>query len=309
MIRYYAYYNFGGYKDFYLGCQQDTDDFKYYLPLLSIREQELQNSTDEGSWLEVNRQKQFPKLIVLSDNTVEYNYPTNMRILMSHAGYKLMYRQFDQDNFVLALRDIPGTSDAYGRSTPYSVMLWGNSIDDKHSLDIIAEYMRSNLSSVENFFNTILEYDQTENGLRCNIKSLNNEVQRICLLNLSFSVEEQIKKTVRMAIIPSGMNLSKMLSEQGLQKSDIAVCYDTNQHIIYKYSPQITHVNHLPNRPKSGLSNSTLSNDIDKISTLISERLREYQQNDIAELRTIIADLQQRITALENKYADNEKLE
>ena len=36
MIKYYAYYNQGGYKDFYVGTHEEEVKSKYYLPLLAI---------------------------------------------------------------------------------------------------------------------------------------------------------------------------------------------------------------------------------------------------------------------------------
>ena len=41
MIKYYAYYNQGGYKDFYVGTQEEEVKSKYYLPLLAIHERSL----------------------------------------------------------------------------------------------------------------------------------------------------------------------------------------------------------------------------------------------------------------------------
>lgn len=37
MIRYYAYYNHGGYKDFYLGNQEENVKSKFFLPLVMIK--------------------------------------------------------------------------------------------------------------------------------------------------------------------------------------------------------------------------------------------------------------------------------
>ena len=45
MIKYYAYYNFGGYKDFYLGSQEEGIPSKYFLPLLAVYESSKTGNT------------------------------------------------------------------------------------------------------------------------------------------------------------------------------------------------------------------------------------------------------------------------
>lgn len=234
MIRYYAYYNHGGYKDFYLGSSLDEEDFKYFLPLLSIHEQSLIDQPNETIRNEVNRQKQLAKLVVLSDITLDYNYPSAARTLMSHSGYKLILRQYASNKYVLAIRDIPGSVDCYGRRTPFNMMFVGDNEEDVLSLDILGEYVRCNLSTFETFLNTLFENDLIENGLKVHLKELNAELKRIISEQQYIRKEDTNNKSVRLVIIPTGMSLSNCLREQNISKNNIAVCYDSNGQQIYK---------------------------------------------------------------------------
>ena len=174
MIKFYAYYNHGGYKDFYLGSQTENVDFKYFLPLLNVHEHALKENYDEELHKNVERQKSLPKLVALSDQTISYNYPSGARVMMSHSGYKLLYRQIKQQ-CILAIRDISGKTDSYGRQSPFNVMIIGDSEEDIKHLDSIAEYIRSNIFTFEEQVSSFFENDFVENGLRFNFKAFNIE--------------------------------------------------------------------------------------------------------------------------------------
>ena len=88
MIKYYAYYNHGGYKDFYVGAQEEDVKSKYFLPLFAVHEHSLEeNPDDEELRNQVEHQRNLPKLIVLSDKTVERDvaaaYESVLRVLKS----------------------------------------------------------------------------------------------------------------------------------------------------------------------------------------------------------------------------------
>lgn len=300
MIKYYAYYNHGGYKDFYLGSIQDEDEAKYYLPLLNIHEQSLIDNPDEDLSKEVEHQKLLPKLVVLSDNTIEYNYPNAARSLMSHAGYKLLYRQFS-NTIVLAIRDIPGSLDGYGRKTPYNVMFFGDR-EDRKALDILAEYIRHNTSSFENFLNTIFEDDLTENGLKVHLQELNTEIKRIMSSNEPFAIDESLNKSVRMIVIPAGMELSNCLREQSIQRSEIAICYNTDGALIYKAvrPPQVTsNVPHQTTPPEMA-GPKILKRSNEQTNPSLHAMLNVAKREDIEKLWEYIKKLEERISKLEN---------
>ena len=298
MIKYYTYYNYGGYKDLYLGCQQDLEDYRYFLPLLSVHEQLLLTEPDEDKQIIVERQKKLPKVTVLSDATVTYNYPSAARILMSHAGYKMLYRKLNATTWGLVLRDIMGPKDSYGRQTPYNMMFIGEHPEDQKSLDVLAEYIRCNMPSFMDFLNTIFENDLVENGLKVYMQKLNNEVERIITTASPLVIEESFIHSVRLAILPSDSNLSDLLREQNISKHDIALCYGITGNIIYKaaqqrYSqPTSPYATTYPQNRKSAPSKEDYG--------LLSSFLDRPKREEIQELWDYIHKLENRIINLEN---------
>ena len=302
MIRYYAYYNHGGYKDFYLGSFLDKEKFKYFLPLLSIHEKSLIDQPNEILRNEVERQKLLPKLVVLSDTTTELNYPSAARTLMSHSGYKLLLRKYASNTYVLAIRDIPGSVDSYGRRTPFNMMFIGDNEEDVQSLDILGEYVRCNLSSFETFLNTIFENDLIENGLKVHLKELNAELNRIISEKQLNRTEDVTNKSVRLIIIPTGMSLSNCLHEQNISKYNIAICYDTNGKQIYKAFEQQQEKLHNP-RPSELKDERTNyhKGGSDLSNPSFHAMLNVPKREDIQKLWNYIYKLEKRIEQLEKE--------
>ena len=178
MIKFYAYYNHGGYKDFYLGSDCDDTPSRYFLPLLQVHEQRLTDAPDAELQKEVDRQKLLPMLTVLTNDTTEYNYPDCVRRMVSHGGYKVLYRRIDQQHIVLAIRDIPGSKDVYGRSTPFCMMMIGDN-SDIDTLDHITQYIIRGLTDFESFATTLFVNDTKENGLRFDLARLNDKIHHI----------------------------------------------------------------------------------------------------------------------------------
>ena len=302
MIRYYAYYNHGGYKDFYLGSSQDEEDFKYFLPLLSIHEQSLIDQPNETMRNEVNRQKQLAKLVVLSDTTMDYNYPSAARTLMSHSGYKLILRQYASNTYVLAIRDIPGSVDSYGRRTPFNMMFVGDNEKDVLSLDILGEYIRCNLATFETFLNTLFENDLIENGLKVHLKELNAELNRIISEKQFSRKEDATNKSVRLVIIPTGMSLSSCLREQNISKYNIAVCYETNGQQIYKAVEQQQELPHNPRSTELKDRGANFNKGCSEPSNpSLHAMLNVPKREDIQKLWDYIHKLEKRIEQLDNK--------
>ena len=206
MIRYYAYYNHGGYKDFYLGNQEENVKSKFFLPLLAVHEQSLEENSDNDELRkQVEHQMQLPKLVVLSDTTSEYNYPREARVLMSHGGYKMLYKRLNDRYYALAIRDIAGPKDVYGRQSPFNMMFVGEQ-EDLMNLDKFAEYIRNNYSSFLEFISTLFVNDLNENGLRCDIERLTSFLYSIIEKEEPSSYSESSKLPVRLLVVPSSHN-------------------------------------------------------------------------------------------------------
>ena len=234
MIRYYAYYNHGGYKDFYVGNTKEIVTSKYFLPLLAVHEQSLEeNPNDEALKEQIEHQRQLPKLVALSDATPDYNYPKEARVLMSHGGYKILYKRLDYKNYALAIRDIPGPKDVYGRQSPFNMMFIGDE-DDLVGLDKLAEHIRNNYCQFLEFLGTLFVNDLNENGLRCDNDRLTSLLHSIIECNEAVSPCVSYPLHVRMLVVGSPCDLKTTFKEQNISKREVNVCFDETGNLLFK---------------------------------------------------------------------------
>lgn len=299
-MKYYAYYNHGGYKDFYLGNSEDTIESRYFLPLLKVHEESLKEKPDATLEEEVKDQKKRPELVVLSDKTDEYNYPIPARILMSHAGYKIMYRRVDKTNTVLAIRDILGIKDTYGRQSPFSIMFISNTEEDDVNLNILAEYVRLNLNEFENTVTSLFVNDMLVNGLRFDIGKLNSKLKQIFSENGQLITDKNLRGNVYFVVIPDGLKLSDTFREQNFTKSDLNIAYNMS-------GTQIVESQKDDERGENSSSTAFSSKypSQSKLASLL-EMLHVPKLEDINKLEQTIVQLEMRIKMLEERMSNLE---
>ena len=303
MITFYAYYNYGGYKDFYIGTTSDEDEYKFFLPLLDVHEQTLKDKHDDELYARVKHQRDLPKIFALSDLTEQYNYPDAARIMMSHSGYKILYKKLDLTHYALAIRDVPGTNDSYGRQTPFNVMIICDRTD-KTDLDYIAEYARLNLMDFEAFLSTIFENDFEENGLKVRMKELNTEINRIISDRVELPDYYMYSKTVPLIVLSRGMSLACALKEQKISKYDISVCYDVDGELLYKAISQQDSNNEagcIPINVGTEKKSERMSGYDDYPNPSLHKMFNVPKIEDIQKLWDYIHKLEKRIIDLENK--------
>lgn len=225
MIKFYSYYNHGGYKDMYLGATSDSFAHKYYLPLLSAYEEELKNAYDAETERYIAKCSSLPKIILLNDSTKCINYPDEAKRMISHAGYKLIFRSASNGVTILSLRDISGTKDSFGRSAPFSFLAVADS-SDRSDLSIIAEHMRSNILEWEVFLSSLFVYDLDVNGLRFDIGKLVQKWQSVCETSIQDIDYKSYNRKVHLVVILHSKDLALCLKEQNLSRDDINVVYD-----------------------------------------------------------------------------------
>lgn len=316
MIKYYAYYNHGGYKDFYVGNAKEEIASKYFLPLLAIHEQSLQeNPNDEALKKQIEHQRQLPKLVKLSDATTEYNYPKEARVLMSHGGYKILYKRLNYKNYALAIRDISGPKDVYGRQSPFNMMFIGDE-EDLMNLDKLAEYIRNNYRQFLVFLGTLFVNDINENGLRCDNDRLTSLLHSIIENDkaVPFSVSQLLH--IRMLVVGSPCDLKTTFKEQNITKREINVCFDETGNLLFKAIEQqnartnASSINVEQEKPRTrqestdrksilslhAMTNTPKIEDIEKIWDYIRGMERRNMQ-----MSKHIEELEKRINELENK--------
>lgn len=229
MIKFYAYYSFGGYKDLYLGNSEDFVVSRYYLPLLPVYE------NDESMAEKVKEWRKLPVIINLAESTTD-NYPQGARIMMSHAGYKIQLRRID-GKFVFAIRDVEGAKDAYGRSCPFVMMLVADTANEYILLRKTASYFYENMKDVEAFISTLFVYDYSVNGLRFDLHRFNDELNRIGIEQEDNIDENSYNREVDFYIVPDNIRFADAFSEQGITKYDVAFASDVSNTKAYKYTP------------------------------------------------------------------------
>lgn len=298
MIKYYAYYNHGGYKDFYLGSSEDTDFSRYFLPLLSVYENDVSMTEKVNEW------KKLPTIINLSTETNEYNYPKQARVMMSHAGYKLQYRIIDNRG-VLALRDIGGNKDSYGRSCPFVMMMVADTEEDKQALRKICSFAWKNTGKVEAILKNLFVNDFEVNGLRFDLGRLNDSVLQIISSTEDLIDENPHNRPVVFFIVPSDIRFVTAFEEQQISKDDVSIAYSSDSTKFYRYSPsQQTYYGpsgSIPtpnNPPQDRYKNKDV--DTEKRHSL-RKTLGFAKAEDLEDLSNTVKNLSRQIEILENR--------
>lgn len=237
MLKYFSYYSVGGYKDLILGDSESKNESTYYFSLLPVLEERAKS--DSASVKQVAELKALPQIRQLSaDNS--YGLPSSARVLFSHAGYKLIYKHLEGDQYALALRDICQTSkDETGRSIPFLFVIIGDSAADVRTLDILAAYFACNIKQVEQKLSQLLYMDMEKNGLRFDLAEFNtwirdivNTIPSTTLPTLSggFKIHAN-KNKVALLLLPNGISKDKSISEQRI---------DTNETVMIPISEVIS---------------------------------------------------------------------
>ena len=172
MLRYYSYYSIGGYKDLYLGSSEDSYEATWYFPLLPIMEEEAKGDPIKES--KVVELKNLPSIHQLSSGNY-YSLPKSTRVMFSHAGYKILFRELEEGGCALAIRDVVTThKDEIGRSTPFLMVVTGETLEDKRILSCLVAYIASHIKQAEAFLSCTMVLDVSRNGYKFRLKDFND---------------------------------------------------------------------------------------------------------------------------------------
>ena len=301
MIRYYAYYNHGGYKDFYLGSNEDSDFSRYFLPLLSVYE------NDDRMVDKVKEWKELPSIINLSTDTSEYNYPKAARVMMSHAGYKLQYRIIDNKG-VFALRDIQGSKDSYGRNCPFVMMMVADTDDEKKILRTLCSYIWKNLDESETLLSKLFVNDFEVNGLRFNLGEWNDVISRIIVTAEDCIDENPYNRPVILFVSPSDIRFSAAFEEQQITKNDVSVAYKLDSTDIYRYTIPQTYYgpSGCPPMPTGHMNEKVKQKENQEHGHSIRNALGLGKAEDMEFLKEAVVALKKRLEILEKKVQEFE---
>lgn len=170
MVRLYAFYSVGGYKDMYLGSLSHESSSTYYLPLLSIMKK--RNNPAEQEQVAALEKLQSVKII---NKENDWGFPNECNTLFSHGGYTIIYKTLCDGMSCMALRNLTGSMrDEEGRSTPFNLLFIAENVEDNYTLDKVAIYCKDHLQKINSILSPTIVYDATVNGLRVDLHNIYN---------------------------------------------------------------------------------------------------------------------------------------
>lgn len=220
MLKYYSYYNVGGYKDMFLGDSSMNVQATYYLPLLPI----WKKKADSGEKKYAERIKgleELPKIQVLNAS-VDFGLPKDAETIFSHGGYKVLCISTTKGETLFAIRDVEGNSkDETGRSIPFLMAIVGNTQEDKNTLEVLTAYVASHLGSFSKTLAGMFQYDADRNGVAFNLSALTNLIREIVKKhdNTFLTINDRIhvhSNEAALLLLPEGITKQLALQEQKL---------------------------------------------------------------------------------------------
>lgn len=223
MLKYYSYYNVGGYKDMFLGDSSMNTKETYYLPLLAIWKKKA-NSGDSEAENKVKSVENLPKIQLLSSKD-SFGLPKEAELIFSHGGYKIILITGSKGESIFAIRDIESDAkDESGRTIPFLLTIVGTTPNDAKILEKVTAYACSHLDSFSKEVSSLFSYDADINGVVFKLADMESIVKRIFdegnngLLTIDgVKVIESKRGTVPLLVLPKGISKDTAMTEQGLK--------------------------------------------------------------------------------------------
>lgn len=175
MVRVYAFYSVGGYKDMYIGTLSQESSSTYYLPLLSIMKKRNNPAEQEH----IVALEKLPRVELINQEN-DWGFPEECNKLFSHGGYTIIYRTLRDGKSCLALRNLMGSmKDEEGRSTPFNLLFIAENTEDNYTLDKAAIYCKDHLQVINGILSPAIVYDATVNGLRVDLQNIYNWIDSL----------------------------------------------------------------------------------------------------------------------------------
>ena len=223
MLKFYSYYNVGGYKDMYLGDSSMKATETHYLPLLSIWKKKAVSGDPEAE-AKVKLNENLSKIQILSSKD-NFGLPEEATLMFSHGGYKVINKLTSNGESIFAIRDIESSSkDESGRNIPFLMVIVGTTEDDAITLEKVTAYACSHLETFSKELADLFYYDAEKNGVVFKLSSMNVIVTRIAnegnnsILTIDGLKTVQAKRdAVSLLVLPEGISKDYALTEQRLK--------------------------------------------------------------------------------------------
>lgn len=220
MIRYLAYYSFGGYKDMMLGTDADIHDVTYYSPFLQPWLSGTMENLNERMVQQLTQLKNLGQIEIIGQDN-GYQMPQTARTLSSHGGYLLLCCSLEDGTYSVAVRNIVNDAkDEFGRPVPFMMQIV---LDDAKEADQLTNYIRTHLKEAKTRLGELFAYDPNLNCLRFELEKAN------CFVGNTIANGDAELKTVcpvRTIVVSATMNLDYALKEIGFTRRDVHEAYN-----------------------------------------------------------------------------------
>lgn len=222
MLRYYSYYNVGGYKDMFLGDSSMDANETFYLPLLPVWEKKVANG-DVSLQKRIDALKKCPQIRILTKDN-NFGLPKFASTFFSHGGYKILLTEDNEGHIVFAIRDIQGKEkDEMGRSIPFLMVVTGDSEADRHMLENLTAYATNHLELFSNRIAALFSFDHEKNGVAFHLAEFTkliegtstNESPMVQTLKKDIMIKSAPGVTALM-VVPSGITPQMAATQVGL---------------------------------------------------------------------------------------------
>lgn len=291
MIRLYAYYSCGGYKDMYLGSSDTAASPSYFLPLLPVMKK--RGRTDEVEKIKYQESLQHVCIVTSSES---YGFPADAANMFSHGAYKAVYRTLQDGSSCLSMHDIPSNeTDEEGRDIPFTLMFVADGEEDSAKLDSMAAALLKDMTAWQQLFTSLFAYDPTVNGIKFDLPKIiarinDTKQESNCYIDRTQS------KNVAYLMLNENNGVKIALKEQNLKREEVSCFVDANGNIIEGRLPlakeekqeeefPVDKVKEAPAKEKSSKQSEDKPKGIN--DNTILERLNEIRKQ-LDELKNIV---------------------
>mgnify|MGYP004526286273 FL=1 len=245
MIRIYAYYSCGGYKDMYLGSSDTAASPSYFLPLLPVMKK--RGRTDEVEKIKYQESLQQICIVTSSES---YGFPADAANMFSHGAYKTVYRTLQDGSSCLSMHDIPSNeTDEEGRDIPFTLMFVADGEEDSAKLDCMAAALLKDTAAWQQLFTSLLAYDPTVNGIKFNLPKIMARINDTKQESNCY-IDRTQSKNVAYLMLNENNGVKIALKEQNLKREEVSCFVDANGNIIEGRLPLVENVKPLVEEQK-----------------------------------------------------------
>ena len=221
MIRYYTYYSCGGYKDIYIGSDQDSSEVSYFIPLLNVWKKN--NKPENADKIARAESVQHVELISKSNSA---GFPSECTLMFSHGGYKAILRTLRDGRQCLSIRDIAnGAKDEEGRDIPFNFLFLADGLDSIDQLDALAISYLTKSNEIDGLISSAISYDPVINGVRFDLEKLNQLLIKQQGLSNKLSHKAGVVDYLK---IGSRNQYKLSFTEQALEADNVNSLWDDN---------------------------------------------------------------------------------